>query len=174
MRMVTYPLGGYLWQDVMVVIEVLLVVPCYSYCMVLVERKQQDWQLSPNQAEIMVYDLFGTASQTHDNPRCRICPDSNNNGRNFSALWNQPANMMKTRLHGVQAEYTYTWGCITNTDETKRVSEFYTGIMLRLSGVIFWEGAYFIVVNFNCFSTAFILHYSNIIIHKINIEWNNK
>lgn len=63
----------------------------------------------------------------------------------FSALGNQPADVIKTRMQGVCAEYTSTWDCIRKTYEGGRgISGFYTGIVPRLARVVPGQGILFL------------------------------
>ena len=62
----------------------------------------------------------------------------------FAALANQPADVIKTRMQGVRAEYTSTWDCIRKTFASEGVAGFYTGIVPRLSRVIPGQGILFL------------------------------
>lgn len=62
----------------------------------------------------------------------------------FSAMVNQPADVVKTRMQGVRAEYTSTWDCIQKTYSEEGFAGFYTGIIPRLSRVIPGQGIIFL------------------------------
>lgn len=62
----------------------------------------------------------------------------------FSAMVNQPADVVKTRMQGVRAEYTSTWDCIQKTYSEEGFAGFYTGIVPRLSRVIPGQGIIFL------------------------------
>ncbi|KAL7527110.1 hypothetical protein ACHAWF_002043, partial [Thalassiosira exigua] len=62
----------------------------------------------------------------------------------FSALGNQPADVIKTRMQGVRAGYTSTWDCIRETYATQGIPGFYTGIIPRLSRVVPGQGILFL------------------------------
>lgn len=62
----------------------------------------------------------------------------------FSAMLNQPADVVKTRMQGVRAEYTSTWDCIRQTYSEEGLAGFYIGIVPRLSRVIPGQGIIFL------------------------------
>lgn len=61
----------------------------------------------------------------------------------FSALGNQPVDVIKTKMQGVRVEYTSTWDCIYQTSQKEGIAGFYTGILPRLSRVIPGQGIIF-------------------------------
>lgn len=62
----------------------------------------------------------------------------------FSALGNQPMDVIKTRMQGIRAEYTSIWDCIRKTFAREGIPGFYTGIVPRLSRVIPGQGILFL------------------------------
>lgn len=62
----------------------------------------------------------------------------------FSAVGNQPADVIKTRMQGIRAGYTSTWDCIKKTFASEGIAGFYTGIVPRLSRVIPGQGILFL------------------------------
>jgi len=62
----------------------------------------------------------------------------------FSALGNQPADVIKTRMQGVRVEYTSTWDCISKTFRREGIRGFYTGIVPRLFRVVPGQGILFL------------------------------
>eukprot|EP00977_Amphora_coffeiformis_P009238 scaffold2102_cov161-Amphora_coffeaeformis.AAC.22 len=56
----------------------------------------------------------------------------------FSALGNQPFDVLKTLMQGVHAEeqYSSTWDCVVKTFQAEGIAGFYTGLIPRLTRVI--------------------------------------
>lgn len=79
----------------------------------------------------------------------------------FSALGNQPADVIKTRMQGIcrgDDGYTSTWDCIRKTFEDEGAAGFYTGIVPRLSRVIPGQGILFL--SYEMIVSALLSFYS--------------
>jgi len=76
----------------------------------------------------------------------------------FSALGNQPADVIKTRMQGVRPVYISTWDCIRKTFEDEGAAGFYTGIVPRLSRVIPGQGILFL--SYEMIVSALLSFYS--------------
>ena len=72
----------------------------------------------------------------------------------FSALGNQPADVIKTRMQGVGCIYTSTWDCIRKTYADEGFAGFYTGIIPRLARVVPGQGILF--VSYEMISSALL------------------
>jgi len=72
----------------------------------------------------------------------------------FSALGNQPFDVLKTRMQGLRAKemYANTWDCVRQTYANEGVAGFYLGIVPRLARVIPGQG-----IIFMSFETIVIL-----------------
>jgi len=74
----------------------------------------------------------------------------------FSAIGNQPFDVLKTRMQGVHAsqQYSSTWNCIYKTFRTEGILGFYKGLGPRLARVLPGQGIIFmsfeIIVNLLC------------------------
>ena len=62
----------------------------------------------------------------------------------FSALVDQPADVIKTKMQGVCAEYSSTWDCIAKTYEDEGIAGFYTAIIPRVGRVMVGQGVLFL------------------------------
>ena len=74
----------------------------------------------------------------------------------FSAFCNQPADVIKTRMQGVRAEYTSTLDCIRKTFEREGVPGFYKRIVPRLLRVVPGQGILFLSYEI-CVSALLLL-----------------
>lgn len=63
----------------------------------------------------------------------------------FSAMGNQPFDVLKTRMQGVRAaeQYSSTWDCIRKTYASEGIAGFYSGIIPRLGRVVPGQGIIF-------------------------------
>ena len=56
----------------------------------------------------------------------------------FSALGNQPFDVLKTLMQGIHADkqYSSNWDCVVKTFQAEGIAGFYTGLVPRLTRVV--------------------------------------